>query len=137
MISEHGPVVDRLIAKVAASIDEYLWAAKNSDNPAISARFLNCANQREHAVKHLKAALKRLGGNTDDIDDAVSGGDRAMNTAFRKALDSNDEHGLEAEVVRQEGELLSEYDAILALEFDEQATHEIQQSLEIVKRSSI
>lgn len=136
MIPEHAKLVDRLIAKVAESIDEYIWAAENSDNPATSARFLNCANQRVHGLKHLKAALERLNGDPDDT--ASSGGsDVTMNTVFRNALSSGDGQRREAEIRREQDELLSAYHAILKLDLDEKVEHEIRQSLEIIKQSSI
>lgn len=139
MISDNALLVDSLIAKVAGSIDEYIWASENSDNPAASVLYLNCANQREHALKHLKSAFKRLGGDlAGDPDDAVAGDDRlAMNMAFRNALSSKDEQKIEAEIRREEDEILSGYHSILKLDLDEETTHEIRQSLEIVKQSSI
>lgn len=136
MFSDHISSLKALIMRIEQSIGAYIWASENSANPATTARFLNCVNQREHALKRLKDAVARIEDNSG-YEVGADKGEVNHFIDFRAAFIKSDQETIEAEIRREDEALVNAFHSLMDSDVDESVMAALHQSLEIIKQSSI
>jgi uncharacterized protein (TIGR02284 family) len=110
--STETTTLNTLIGTLLDSVDGYQKSAQDIDNPELSRRFLDRANERQKAVAGLQAAVARLGGNPED-DSTLLGSAHRVFVDLKAAVTGRDDQAIVNEVERGEDYLKGKFQAAL------------------------